>query len=172
MDRGLGLRRGRIPGGCASGVARIGLTPLADPIDVVSAFEVVAVGGFCDPAGLGSPLAGEAAGGLVAMELTGPVACARGERVIAGQALDRGPGASHRPEEDARGPTEANRRGGGKKTEKKEERLRLRLKKTPPRRRRRCRISNRQSQGNFSSALTTHESLSCRKNHKGTQTGR
>lgn len=107
MDRGLRLRRGRIPGNGALGVARIGFAPLADAIDVVRAFEVVAVGGPCDPSGLGSPLAGKATVGLEAIELTGPVTGPRDERVIAAEALDQGPGTSHRRQEDATRPGEA-----------------------------------------------------------------
>ncbi len=43
--------------------------------------------------------------------------------MIAAEALDQGPGASHRPQEDGTRPGEANRRGDGKKTEKKQEGL-------------------------------------------------
>ena len=115
MDRGLTLRRGRIPGSGALGVARIGFAPLADAIDVVRALEVVAVGGLGDPLGLCGGFAGEATVGLEAIELTGPVTGPRYKRVVAAEALDQGPGASHRPEEDARGPAEANRRGEGRR---------------------------------------------------------
>ena len=137
MERALRLRWGRIPRGGAPGVARIGLAPLADTIDVMSALEVVAVGGLCDPLGLCSRLAGNATGRLEAVELTGPVTRPRGERVIAAEALDQGPGASHRPQENATQPDEANRRGDGKKTEKKKEGLTPQeeedaAKKTPP----------------------------------------
>jgi hypothetical protein len=107
MGRGLRLRRRRIPWRTALGVARIGLTPLADAIDVVRALEVVAVGGLCDPLGLCGGLAGNATVGLEAIELTGPVTGPRYERVIAAEALDQGPGASHRRQEDATRPGEA-----------------------------------------------------------------
>lgn len=103
----------------------------------MSALEVVAVGGLCDPLGLCRRLAGHATGGLEAVELTRPVTRPRDERVIAAEALDQGPGASHRPQEDATRPGEANRRGEGKKTEKKQEGLTPQeeedaAKKTPP----------------------------------------
>ncbi len=57
--------------------------------------------------------------------------------MIAAEALDQGPGASHRPQEDGTRPGEANRRGDGKKTEKKQEGLTPQeeedaAKKTPP----------------------------------------
>ena len=42
----------------------------------------------------------------------------------------------------------------GRRRRRRKKGWRLRRKKTPQRRRRRCRISDRQSQGNFSSALT------------------
>ena len=104
---------------------------------MMSALEVVAVGGLCDPLGLCRRLAGHATGGLEAVELTRPVTRPRDERVIAAEALDQGPGASHRPQEDATRPGEANRRGEGKKTEKKQEGLTPQeeedaAKKTPP----------------------------------------
>ncbi len=97
----------------------------------------VAVGGLCDPLGLCRRLAGHATGWLEAVELTRPVTRPRDERVIAAEALDQGPGASHRPQEDATRPAEANRRGEGKKTEKKQEGLTPQeeedaAKKTPP----------------------------------------
>ena len=107
MDRGLRLRRGSIPGSGALGVARIGLAPLADAIDVVRALEVIAVGGVSDPLGLCGGLAGNATVGLEAIELTGPVTGPRYKRVVAAEALDQGPGASHRRQEDATRPDEA-----------------------------------------------------------------
>lgn len=101
----------------------MGLTPPADPIDVMSTLEVVAVGRLCAPLGLGRRLAGQAAGRLLTVDLPSPVARPRGERVVAAEALDQGPGASHRAQEDATLGGEATRGGEGKKTEKKQEGL-------------------------------------------------
>ena len=104
------------------------------------ALEVVTVGGFGDPGGLGSLLAGPLAGGLGAEALARPVVGRGIERFVATEALERRPGASHRTQEDATRREEANRGGAGrrrKKTEKKEEGLAPQAeedaaKKTPP----------------------------------------
>ena len=104
------------------------------------ALEVVTVGGFGGPGGLGGLLAGPLAGGLGAEALARPVVGRGDERFVATEALERGPGASHRTQEDATRREEANRGGAGrrrKKTEKKEEGLAPQAeedaaKKTPP----------------------------------------
>src|SRR5215471_7775755 len=81
----------------AAPVARVGLAPLPDALDVGGASEVIAVAGLLEPAALARRLAGLAARGLSAVALALDVARVRSKEGPTVLALALGAWTSHEP---------------------------------------------------------------------------
>jgi hypothetical protein len=78
------------------------LAPVPDALGVVSVQEVMAVGGFGQPAALAGPFAGLAAGGFAAVMLAVPVAVIGEEKLAATAALTSLRSRTHRESKPSR----------------------------------------------------------------------
>ena len=107
--------------------------PLANPIDVFRAFEVIDIGWFGRPFSLADALTYQPAIGSLAITLTPSITSIRKEVNVAVQTLTRGTSTSHNQEEEAIGPGWKDRTSRRRKSRRSKKWLRQVLKKTPSR---------------------------------------